>query len=222
MITFDPVNLTIDENKFLLENLGKPTLAALKNGVPAGVSYKVIKDVLDACNEYERVKEHDGTQWAGFDAVKAKIQVYIEQSAKWAADKRLGRPRFPSMYSFDGRGKPHWGGVGSDSGHVKTYFDSEGNRIPFAIDLVDVYRDEYVPEWAEKVAVAETKADAKDGVLVDNAKQRIECLICNHVEKFRVDSRRSYNAARGRMSKHLRNARERVDEHREAHTLVFG
>lgn len=221
MITFDPVYLTLEENKFLLENLGKPTIVAMKL-LPAGCSYKATKEVLDACNEYELARQHDGSKWAGFDAVKSKISTYIDQATKWAADKRKGRPRFPSMFTFDARGKAHWAGTGSDSGIVKTYFDDKGNRIPFAIDLVDVYRDEWAPEWAAEVSKAETAVDKKDGIFVDEEKSRIECLVCNHTERYKPESRRSYNMARARMSNHLRKSKERQDEHLEVHTLVFG
>jgi hypothetical protein len=119
------------------------------------------------------------------------------------------------MHAYDGKGRPHRQGVGSDSGQVRTYFDAAGQRVPFAIELVPTGQAEWHPEWA--------KADeASDGLKVDRDNRRIECLICGHTEAFNPDSRGSYNAARGRISKHLRSATIEVERHREVHMTEFG
>lgn len=211
---FDPVLLTLDENRFLLDHLGEPPIVALSKGVPSGVSATVIKTLLAKVYELEELREHDGTSWAGIPALKDKINVYIEQAEKWANERRRGAPRFPSMYSYDGKGRPHLGGTGSDSGKVSSYFDSNGNRIPFAIDWYPSEVSDWRPDWA--------KADEPVlGLKVNTAERRIECQICGHTEQFNPDSRGSFNVARARMSKHLKSATIEVDKHREVLASEF-
>jgi hypothetical protein len=183
------------------------------------VNAGVIKRIFDRCNELESAKKHDGSPWVGYDEIRKRSAIYLEQARKWAADKRAGRPRFPSMFAYDSKGRPHRSGVGSDNGQVSTYFDAQGRRVKFAVDFID---NGPIVEWHPEWSTEDNKQEAKDGIFVDNDKGRVECLICNHTEKFQVESRKSLNLARGRMSKHLRSAKDQQDAHRQAHTLVFG
>lgn len=231
MNIFDPVKLSIEENKFLLTHLGEPWITAAKDIRPArlpnpnpkdknpifypdGVNPAAVKPIIDRVYELNELTRHQGEQWVGVEALKDRISTYLTQAERWANDRRRGRPRFPSMSSFDERARPHLGAPGSDSGTVKTYFDQEGNRVPFAIELVPTDLTDYSPEWVQT-------DKPQSGLKVNAELHRIECF-CGHVEKFNPESRASFNVARGRISKHLKSATEQVDSHRELHTLEFG
>lgn len=216
---FDPVLFSTEENYWLLENIDKPTIVALRNLAP-GVNPAQVKPLLDRISELDQLERHEGLKWVGTEAIKTAILAYLEQDAKWQSDykKTRGRaPRFPSLSSFDSKGRAHLGGPGSDSGRVRTYFDKSGKRIPFAISLlVDTIPDWNPPGFGE----AGTEIP-EDGLKVNDAANRIECF-CGHTESFKPNSRASYNASRARMSKHLRKATEEVERHREIHTNEFG
>lgn len=214
MTVFDPVQYSIQENEFLREFVGVPPTVALK-ALPRNVNIRAVKPVLDRVYELMEDEKHTGTEWCGVNALRAAIQMYLEKQDRWVSDKRKGAPRYPTMHSYDGKRRPHWQGPGSDSGQVRTWINPQGERVPFAVEFQPVGGVEWQPEWAEADKL-------RNGIEVDEAKQRIECLICGHTESFKEGSRSSYNAARGRISKHLRNAKVKEDEHKEAHTLEFG
>ena len=234
--TFDPVRLSIPENQFLLKHLGEPwTVAARdihpvplvaphrkdRNPVhyPDGVTPAAVRPVIDRVYELVELEKNHGEKWVGIDAVKAACQTYIAQSEQWEKDKRRGAPRFPSMHSFDSKGRPFKGGPGSDTGQVHSYLTNAGERKPLAIDLIPTDSEKWVAPWAENQT--EAVGDLQDGLVVNDEQARIECF-CGHVEKFKKDVRSSYNSARARMSKHLRGAKEEVFRHREVHTANFG
>lgn len=225
--TFDPVKLSLEECKFVLEHAGKPFVAVaddarLYNPEKSGVVPAAVRPVLDRIYELIELDNRRGQPWVGVDAVKEKIQAYLDQQAKWLADKRRfpRAPRFPSMHSFDAKGKPHRGGTGSDSGTVKTYFDKEGNRVDFAMDLIDNRETGgWTPEWAKEKA---KNAPNVKGIKHDVENHRLECPICKHTESYKADTASSMNAARGRMSKHLRKDPREVELHRELYTNEFG
>jgi hypothetical protein len=217
--SFDPVLFSIEENKFLLEALGKKSIVALREISSKAVNPKAIKPVLDRVIELETLKEVDGQQWCGVEPIKESIRAYLSENEKWAREKARFKnnrnvPRYPSLYSYDQKGRPHLGGVGSDSGRVRTYFDARGNRVPFEVRFFAV--DEGT--WA---APGFTEQATSGGLFVDDANNRIECKVCGHTESFRGESRASYAAARARISKHLRGAKKDVDRHREVHQEEF-
>jgi len=208
----DPVLYSIEENQFLIEHLGEPPLVALRS-LPPTVNPRAVTPVLEEIYSLEQLREHRGEEWAGVDAVKASLKRYVEEALKWQNDKRRGRVRFPSMHIFDTKGRPHRGGPGSDSGRVKSYFDAQGERKEFALELSGEVED---------VWKAPTQADApKSGIKLNDELNRWECF-CGWTSSFNPDSRSSQNAARARMSKHLRTATDQVEVHREIHTNEFG
>jgi hypothetical protein len=227
IIDFDPTIFSHEENKWLLENIDKPVPVALatiravrmpaegrnKNNViyPDGVNPNAVRPFLERLRELDELKE----PWQGREAIKTAIITWLAVDAKWESDHRRTRgraPRFPSFYSFDSRGKGHFGGPGSDNGKVKTYFDGTGARKELAIPLIAEEVVEWSPGFTEKPAVSD--------IVVNADAHRIECF-CGHTERFKEGSRPSYNAARARISKHLRTTTEDVERHREAYTLEF-
>lgn len=244
--TFDPVDYSIEENKFLLEHLGEPPVVALKSiraerlvsphpkdaspfYYPDGVNPKAVKPIIDRVYELEELEKHEGVPeggqpWVGVERLKQAIRVYIEKSEKWKADTKRGGPRFPSLYTYDARGGRHLNGPGSDSGKVKTYFDEAGKRVPFAVSLFAVEESDWSPEWSQA-----DLPSIKSALKHDEAMHRFECGVvgadgqpCGHTESYNTNSRASMAAARGRMSKHFRTATFEVTQHREAHTMEFG
>lgn len=230
-IDFDPTIYSHEECAWLLENLDKPTYIALqsiravrlpaeaknKNSVvyPDGVNPNAVKPLLDKLDQMDLDEKHSGIKWVGRDAIKQSIRTWLAVDAKWERDHRRTRgraPRFPSFYSFDARGKAFPGGPGSDNAKIKTYFNDKGERVLLNLPLIP----EEVVEWNPGF----TEAPATVDLVVNASLHRIECF-CGHTEQFKDGSRPSYNAARARMSKHLRAAKDEVDRHRELYTVEF-
>jgi hypothetical protein len=228
---FDPTLFSKEECNWLLENIDKPVSVAMssiravrlpavginKNNVvyPDGVNPNAVKPLLDKLQELEDLKVHQGQEWVGKEAIKSAIQTWLAVDAKWEHDWRRTRgraPRFPGLYSFDARGKGHFGGPGSDNGRVKTYFNEKGERLPLSISLIPEETIEWSPGFTEKPVSVELTVNAD--------LHRLECF-CGHTESFKEGSRASFNASRARMSKHLRAAKDEVDRHRELYTLEF-
>lgn len=211
---FDPVEFSNEENQFLLEALGKPTIVALRTAHPPR-TLAAVKPMLDRVNELIELEKHEGLTWVGVDALKEAIKIWFRENEKWRLDHKRNRraPRWPSLYSYDAKGRAHRGGPGADAGRVRTWFKAGGERVPFAVQLIPSDVPDWVPPgFTEKPEV---------GLKVDGNLNRIECF-CGHTESFKADSRASFVAARARMSKHLRRATEQVDQHRELHTNEFG
>ena len=238
MTIFDPVKLSIPECNFLLRHLGEPSIVALrdthpvrnpdappkdKNPIvyPDGVIPAAVKPVLDGVTELMDLEAADKLKWVGVEKVKEAIQVYIRENERWSRDALRGAPRQPSLHSFDAKGRPHLGGPGSDSGIVKTYFGPAGERLPFALPLIEAQEDAWV-------APAFTEQTPSSGLYIDKDSHRLECRVkfpdgtfCGHTETYKLDSRQSYNTARSRMGKHMLRATQQTEAHRELHTNEF-
>lgn len=239
--TFDPSRFSDEANEFFLAHLGEPAAIALASVPPPvplarphpkdknPVHYPLVhpatvRPVLQRVNELQDEEKFHNMRWIGVEAIKDAIRVWQRENAKWARDHQRtnGRaPRWPSLYTFDAKGNKHLGGPGSDSGYVKTYFAADGSRIPFAVDLVPGFNDDWLPPSQGEVSVSAE-------LFLDEASKRYECRVplpdgtfCGHTESFKSDSRASKNAARARMSKHLRKATEEIEAHRTLHTLEF-
>ena len=237
---FDPVSYSIDENKFILAHAGEPPQVALSEPIPGvgtytygdgpskgrtvqtGPSRKAIADALTRIYEFVEMEKHRGQPWCGVAAIKAAITTYLEQTAKWEKDARTkGAPRHPSMFVFTDKGLPISQGVGADAGRVRTYFDANGQRHPFAVS----YQGENVAQWtAPWVAAGKPANEPTGSVIEEPGKSRLECPVCGHTESYNTDSSSSKNAAKARMSRHLKSDKrpELVDAHREALIKEFG
>lgn len=213
---FDPVKFSLPECEWLITHLGESPSTAMES-VTKEIAVASVRPEIERFYELcERDKNPSRRiEWVGLDTVRAALQTYINQCNKWEQEfiRTRGRaPRFPSLCTFDSKGRPYLGGVGSDSGIVKTYFAPDGTRIPFAIDVVDEEAMEWKPEWASG-----TDPISK-GLKNDPSNNRVECLICGHTETYKEESAASVNAAKARMRKHLRSDKDQmyVNAHREA------
>jgi hypothetical protein len=212
MDTFDPVKYSIEENTFLLENVGKPPIVALNGLSASGVNAKAVRPVLQEVYDREQLRTHEKVEWVGIEAVKERITDYLKTDSDWERQWRVSRgrvPRYPSMYVKDSKGKYHLGASGSDSDYPK-HFIKHGERVPFELNLDELITDEPVVATSDFALVHDTE------------KHRIECPICSHAESYKTDSRSSYNAARARMSRHLKSSSDESSAHRELWTVEFG
>jgi hypothetical protein len=211
---FDPTIYSIPECQFLIDNLGKEPVVALRS-IPPNVNEKAIRPIMQRVHELQRLQDIEGIAWTGVEPLKAAAATYVRENAKWKREAARNRraPRYPSLYTFDAKGRGHKGGPGSDCHTVKSYFDETGARRRFEVFLF--------PEMAEEWVAPAFEAPSDKRLTVDGEKNRIECF-CGHTESFKPESRSSYSAARARISKHLRTAKDNVEDHREIHTLEFG
>ena len=207
METFNPPRYSVEENKFFLKHLGEPPVSALQTKLPSGVCAAAVRDVLGRVYELEELKKHRGSEWAGTQAVSTAIHTYLNEEEKWRSMAARGAPRFPTMHAWDGKGRPHRGGIGSDAGEVNTYIDSTGTRKKFALELVNIGTDAFVPPWTQ------AEEPIPDAMVEDWEKGRLECPVDGWTTGFKPESKQSHNLARARMAKHCRTSKdERVRE----------
>lgn len=213
--TINPVEYSVEEAKFLIKYLGEPSEVAELDGFPTGVNPNAVLPCLDRIYRLIKQTEARNFKWAGVQAVKDGFQVYVTQFERWQSDNRRGAPKYPSQYVWDDSGRGHKGAVGAD-GNVSTYFDETGQRKQFLIDLIPDGLEHYVPAW---VRPAEKRPVPK--LIEDSDKGTIACPVCHFTQNYDVDTRSTYNLARGRMSKHLLQSRKNPDMHREVYTQEF-
>jgi hypothetical protein len=84
---------------------------------PEQVTLAAVKPIIEGVYEHiEMAKANPAHKWVGVQAIKDAARTYIEQAEKWekaAKDPAHGAlaswcVRFPSMYGWDARKKPHW------------------------------------------------------------------------------------------------------------------
>lgn len=204
---FDPVSYSPEENQFFLKHLGEPPIAVLQGKLPDGVNSTAVREVLGLVYDLEELKKHRGTDWAGRDRLIETIHLYLHEEQKWRDMAARGAPRFPSMHAWDGKGRPHRGGIGSDSNRVTTYIDNDGNRHPFRLKLRDPEVEAFAPPWTKE------QEPVPDKAIEDWDRGRIECPVDGWTTSFKVESKQSYNMARARLARHCRSSKdERVRE----------
>lgn len=216
MDTFNPVKYSREECAFLLENVGKAPIVASKQPLN-GASWKTVRPILQEVYDRDLLKKEEGVDWVGVEAIKTTIANWLREDAKNEHNFKRSKgkvPRNPSMYVRDAKGVYHLGAPGSDSDFPRSFIDEKNRRIPYEIVLD-------APEanpWIEEELVSA----APQALLVDQEKARIECPVCNHTESWNPESRMSYNAARARMSKHLKDpTNKELQLHMELYTMEF-
>lgn len=224
---FEPAEFSLEENRFLLEHLGEAPLVALDGEVPRGVNPRAVSPLLQRTYELEELRRHKGHVWVGFDTIKTRIAKFLRWMETAAEIHRRGGPKHVSMYGIDGSGKLYKYAIGSDASIVRSAITGAGGqRERFAVDLrrpegevlpslFDIapwlqgdpnrINDDVHEEWGEAGKVKGTWK-SKHG--------SIRCGVCGHTEAFQTAVRSSYNAARARQIRHLKNATTEIDRHR--------
>ena len=213
MEVFDPVKYSLAENKFFLTHLGESPVVAMEDALPKGVNPTAVQEVLGAVYELQELQKHRGKAWVGTEALHESIRTYLHEWEKWRDLALRGAPRFPTLHAWDGKGRPHRGGIGSDANRVTTWLDEDGKRHPFKVPLHEQSMQEAMP-WTKE---AEPIPDA---YIHDEEKGVIQCPIDGWSTNYNPDSRSAFNVARARMARHCKASKdERV---REFGMKVFG
>ena len=212
METFNPVEYSNEELTFLKTALGKSPTVAFADGVPTGVVPTQVRPLL----QYVKDMEDMGRDWAGIPAVIETIETWEAVQSQVKAQRTRGAPRWPSMFSYDSKGRPHRGGPGSDSSKIITYFNADGTRSKLAISLEGAEQGEWRAPWKA------TPTEAPKELIEREDAPVLECAVCKHTEQYKEDSQGSYRAARARMSKHMKQSNIEPDLHREYKLNVFG
>ena len=216
MDVFDPVKYSLEENKFFLKHLGVSPITVLKDNLPDGVNATAVQEVLGAVYQLEEERNHRGWVWTGIAEVKKSIETYLTEWIRWKEMSARGAPRFPSMHSWDSRGRPHRGGIGSDSGKkVSTYIDKDGNRHAFALPLRDGPVEGFVPSWVKP------EAPLPDDLDIDMDAGTVACPLCGWTTNYSAGSQAQLNLAKSRVAKHLKSAKEDPDQHRDLWQKLF-
>jgi len=213
---FDPVLLSVEENQFLIDHAGEAPQVALHHGVPRNVNANAVRPVLQVIYDLEELKRHRGQEWVGVEAVKAAAKVYLREYEKELDLRRRGAPTHPTMYLWDAKGKAHRGGVGSDAGHVRTYFDENGDRKRYAIELIGDAAPTFKAPWTKAAE------PLPQDVIEDQEKGFFRCPLCEFTVNYDAGVQTQRNIARAKMATHLKSSKKDPDRHRELHGVVFG
>lgn len=214
MDIFDPVAYSIAENKFFLAHMGESPVVALQDPLPTGVNPVTVQEVLGAIYELDELKKHRGNTWTGQKAIISTIQTYLTEAEKWVEMSKRGAPRFPTLHAWDGKGRPHRGGIGSDSHQVTTWIDNKGNRHPFRVPLQEMTLQDFSPPWVQK------EEPLPEALVHDAEKGNLQCPVDGWSTSYNTESRSAYNMARARMSRHCKTSKD--DRVREFGLKIFG
>ena len=204
---FDPATYSLEENEFFLKHLGESPLAVMQQPLPQGVNPAAVQAGLGRIYELSQLEEHRGTKWVGLEKIAESMTCYLTERARWKDMAARGAPAFPSMHAWDGKGRPHRSGIGSDSGKVSTYFAENGQRKRFAVPLVDIIPEAFSAPWVKK------EEPIPDACVEDAEKGTMQCPVDGYSTAWNVDSRQAYNLARARMARHCKTSKDvRVQE----------
>jgi hypothetical protein len=230
--TLEPSTLSIPELLFVLDHIGKPPIAALHRPPPAGVNPAEVRSVLGAIYDATELEKHEKVDWAGIGAVREAILRYLAWHERSIEIRRRlrGSIGHPSMYVWDSDGRAIRGGIGADSGIVRTEIMADGSRLPFAVNLRwpgganPVSEDiSDVAPWIRRAQMEGAAAKVTDDLQIERGKKfgTIGCPVCGKKEEFNPADRATFNAARARMGKHLKTSRTEIARHRLLHTKRF-
>lgn len=217
---FEPALYSLEANKFITEHAGEAPELAFISGIPNGMAQADIYPIIDKVYRLKQQEQHvAGFRWCGVDAIKSAAERFLKEYGKWSEARKRGGPAYPTLFAWDGMGRGHLHGVGSDSGFARTYFDEQGNRHQLGVDLIPLGDEAYIPEWVKPTVVsAPVNTDLED----DEENGLIRCPICQFTQTYEQGSQARRNMARARVGRHLRTAKKHVEEHRQLYSFVFG
>lgn len=228
--TFEPGVCSIPELHFILENLGQPPIAAFEGFDPrnnpkhVGVIRVRAEKVLGRLYDLQQLEQFRKIEWAGREAIEDSITRYLSWHDRVQEMKRRGfRRGEPSMFHWDEVGEPYKFAIGADSAElVRTEILNDGTRKAFAVKLTQTAAQAMkqdlsdVAPWINRGARPGTNAAVPDSieVVVKGRMGTMRCSVCGKVEEFDSADRQKRMAARGRIAKHLKNAKQELHRHR--------
>ena len=218
----------------LYNDVELPKIMELKLGLSPAVLLPEIEDLppdsvstltplIERIFDLEELKKHRGEEWIGMDVVRESCQLMLDYQKQYQANKaRSGLGFHPSMHTFDSRKRARRGGIGSDSGRVRTYFDDENKRVKFAVSLTAEAGSE---QWVFSSATVDTQwgdlseVETGPGTVIELIERErgengiVECPICGHAETYLLDDRSSEVTARSNMRRHCKKAKNEIEAH---------
>lgn len=223
---FDPNLYNDAELKTLLKlELGISPVVLMDDVDLAEDGKITVRPALQRFFDLEEIREHRDHEWAGVDTVKESCQLMLDYREQYQAHKaRSGVGFHPSMHTFDSRNRAKFGGIGSDSGRVRTYLSKDGKRVKFAVALTEQGGEH---QWVFSSATVDSSwgnlSEVEPGaviVLIERFKGDtgiFECPICGEAETFSRDDSSTESRARHKMGVHCKTAKNE----QEAHLLLF-
>ncbi len=223
---FDPNLYSDPELKTLLKlKLGLSPMILMDDVDLAEDGRFTVRPALQRFYDLEEMKEHRGHEWAGVDTIRESCQLMIDYREQYQAHKsRSGVGFHPSMHTFDSRNNAKFGGIGSDSGRVRTYFSKDGKRVKFAVNLTEQGGDH---QWVFSSATVDSSwgnlSEVAPGAPIQLIERYngdtgiLECPICGDVQTFNRDDSSTESRARHAMGTHCKTAKNE----QEAHLLLF-
>lgn len=223
--TFEPGIFSLPELHFLLEHLKDAPIVAFHDFDPdtnkahKGVIRVRAETALTRFYELAELEKHRQSAWAGYDALEDSIMRYLAWHERSMEIKRRGGPATPSQYHWDETGQPYKYAIGSDSGEmVRTEILDDGSRKPFAVRLTLTPAEMMASDLSDVAPWIKPKGEAYKldtvEVAVKGRMGTMRCSICGKVEEFDSADRQKRMAARARMGRHLKNARQELNRHR--------
>lgn len=231
---FEPAIYSDEELNFFLSHLEQTPTAALHGALPAGVNPTAVRSLLDRLQEYDQLQKVHAVAWSGFDAIKDSILRYLawrertEEIYRRTGGRSNQRAiRHASQYVWDGSGNAYKFGIDADSAEmVRTEIMEDGSRRPFGVKMLEP-EGKLIPSLEDIAPWVRTGKGAAqalaDKVVIDQSTRQgtMKCTVCGRVESFDSKNRQELSAARARMSRHLKTAKNEVARHRLLHRKTY-
>lgn len=215
---FEPADYSLEELAFMRAHLRETPNVALDDAPPKGVNPVAIRSCLGRLSELDEIRRLKKREWGishdgekrGYEAVEDAIDRFIAWQEQCVEYQGRGGPRHPSMKTWDSTGAMSPGGIGSDSEKIRHEIRDSGQRVPFAVVLIDNGQ-------RRKVDMPWTKRNAptsQDAITYDNGVYH--CSVCDKpITSFDTARGRSaQNKAKSIVRRHLKAAKNEVTRHR--------
>ena len=233
-IRFEPAEYAVEELRFLLSALGKPSVVVRDMDLPEGVNRVQVLKLVTACYELQEKFAHSEVPWVGYDRVREAIERMLAWYQTSAELARRGGPSHPSMHTWDeNRFLPR--GPESDSGMVRTEILPDGSRRPLGLDLESPDGQGVGPSLIGAAPwLSPTGTGAMQDLLSSTPSKllftvndtshtgTITCPICEWVESYSSQKANGKNLAMGRMAKHLKQSKTQKDKHAILYGRISG
>lgn len=235
--TFEPGLFSNEELAFLMDHIEESSVVALHDVPPEKYIYihpARIGPFLDKLQTLQQLAIARKQEWCGFEPLKDSILRYMRWMEIEADVLRVtGGPKstssiaHASQYAWDSSGRAFRFGIDADSAElVRTEILEDGSRRPFAVRLLSDGGEqpglETVAPWVKTSKMV--KAAMPDDLVEEKRKGRkgsLNCTICGEAIAFDTSVRTQFTAARARMGRHLKTAKDDVARHRLLYRKLY-